>query len=188
MCVGGGSKDFWTAELVFWGIPKWVTCRVFSNLVTLLSKRTVPCYEPCAGRAGWPTPMGEDPRTCARAPDKDPLHLAGCLFASHCKLRLMHQLSSHGQTHLHDHLPARAEAVWEGKGVGRRRWSSSPSHQSSSHCSDLSHNRRWTRSIFFKATLYLTRILGPTCVQKHPCFVIDICCWCCPVRSLKYQT
>ena len=69
----------------------------FSNLVTLLSKRTVPCYEPCAGHAGWPTPRGEDPRRCARAPDKDPLQLAGCFFASHCMLRLMHQLSSHGQ-------------------------------------------------------------------------------------------
>ena len=135
-------------------------------MVTLLSKRTVPCYEPCAGHAGWPTPMGEDPHMCARAPDKDPLQLAGCFFASHCKLRLMHQLSSHGQTHLHDHLPARAEAVWGGKGVGRKRWSSSPSHQSSSHCSDLSHNRRWTRGIFFKATLYFTHVFWDQPVFK----------------------
>ena len=88
---------------------------------------SLPCYAPCAGRGALPIPRGVGRHRCARARDKAPLR--GPLLAG-------------------------AGAGWAGRGVGTKRWMSSPSRPSSNHCSVLKRQTMWTIwSIFWKQLL-----------------------------------
>ena len=91
-------------------------------------KSISPCCAPCGGRGVLPTPRGEGPRRCGRARDR---------------------------ALLRGPRPAGAGAGWAGRAGGRRRWTSSPSRPSSSHCSVLSQQTMDNKHVF-KAARFIS--------------------------------